>query len=48
MLLNDDASEVAHGVITLINDTDTGLLLEYDTVIEAGDTITFVSTLHGG
>ncbi|KAF1762195.1 hypothetical protein GCK72_010457 [Caenorhabditis remanei] len=48
MLLNDDASEVAHGVITLINDTDTGLLSEYDTVIEAGDTITFVSTLHGG
>ncbi|PIC42560.1 hypothetical protein B9Z55_009597 [Caenorhabditis nigoni] len=48
MLLNEDASEVAHGVITLINDTDTGLLSEYDTTIEAGDTITFVSTLHGG
>ncbi|CAI5444347.1 unnamed protein product [Caenorhabditis angaria] len=48
MLFNDDVTEVAHGVIILINDTDFALLSEYDTIIEAGDRITFVSTLHGG
>ncbi|CAB3401316.1 unnamed protein product [Caenorhabditis bovis] len=48
MLFKPNGTEVAHGVIVLINDTDIALLDEYNTVIEANDKITFVSTLHGG
>ncbi|CAD6196823.1 unnamed protein product [Caenorhabditis auriculariae] len=48
LLFNADVTEVANGVITLINDCDTALLSEYDTPLEDGDTVTFVSTLHGG
>lgn len=36
------------GILVLINDADWELYNEYDYEIEAGDTIVFVSTLHGG
>lgn len=36
------------GILVLINDSDWELYEEYDYELEAGDTISFISTLHGG
>jgi ubiquitin related modifier 1 len=39
---------VRPGILVLVNDTDWELLGELDYVIQPNDTITFISTLHGG
>ncbi|KAK0411588.1 hypothetical protein QR680_005730 [Steinernema hermaphroditum] len=39
---------VRPGILVLVNDTDWELLGNLDTVISEGDTVTFLSTLHGG
>ncbi|XP_053622359.1 ubiquitin-related modifier 1-like [Plodia interpunctella] len=39
---------VRPGILVLINDADWELHDELDYEIQAGDTITFISTLHGG
>ncbi len=39
---------VRPGILVLVNDTDWELLGELDYVLQDGDTIVFISTLHGG
>jgi len=39
---------VRPGILVLVNDADWELMGELDYVIEKGDRITFISTLHGG
>ncbi|VDN52370.1 unnamed protein product [Dracunculus medinensis] len=39
---------VRPGILVLINDTDWELLSQLSTELKDGDTITFISTLHGG
>uniref|UniRef100_A0A914V7E9 Ubiquitin-related modifier 1 homolog n=1 Tax=Plectus sambesii TaxID=2011161 RepID=A0A914V7E9_9BILA len=39
---------VRPGILVLVNDTDWELLGELSYVIKPNDTITFISTLHGG
>ncbi|KAL5011328.1 hypothetical protein ScPMuIL_009879 [Solemya velum] len=39
---------VRPGILVLVNDADWELLGELDYVIQPNDTITFISTLHGG
>jgi ubiquitin related modifier 1 len=41
-------SSVRPGIIVLVNDTDWELLETTRYKIEAGDSIAFISTLHGG
>ena len=36
------------GILVLINDTDWELTGQLQTLVEDGDTVTFISTLHGG
>ena len=36
------------GILVLINDTDWELTGQLQTTVEDGDTVTFISTLHGG
>ena len=36
------------GILVLINDTDWELTGQLQTIVEDGDTVTFISTLHGG
>ncbi|CAN3374371.1 hypothetical protein DIURU_000751 [Diutina rugosa] len=46
VFIEDDT--VRPGILVLINDTDWELEGMEDYVLEAGDVITFTSTLHGG
>uniref|UniRef100_A0A1I8AWT7 Ubiquitin-related modifier 1 homolog n=1 Tax=Steinernema glaseri TaxID=37863 RepID=A0A1I8AWT7_9BILA len=46
LLIKD--GNVRPGILVLVNDTDWELLGNVDTVISEGDTVTFLSTLHGG
>lgn len=39
---------VRPGILVLVNDTDWELLGALDYIIENGDSIVFISTLHGG
>jgi ubiquitin related modifier 1 len=39
---------VRPGIIVLVNDTDWELLGADEYVVEPNDTVTFISTLHGG
>jgi ubiquitin related modifier 1 len=39
---------VRPGILVLVNDTDWELLGELDYVIQPNDSISFISTLHGG
>ncbi|EFA86353.1 hypothetical protein PPL_00145 [Heterostelium album PN500] len=39
---------VRPGILVLINDTDWELEGGIDAIIEDGDTVSFISTLHGG
>ncbi|CAL5223751.1 g6313 [Coccomyxa viridis] len=39
---------VRPGILVLINDTDWELTGQLQTIVEDGDTVTFISTLHGG
>ena len=41
-------SSVRPGIIVLVNDTDWELLDTTKYVLEAGDSVAFISTLHGG
>jgi ubiquitin related modifier 1 len=41
-------TSVRPGIIVLVNDTDWELLETTKYVIEAGDSVAFISTLHGG
>lgn len=41
-------SSVRPGIIVLVNDTDWELLDTIRYKIEAGDSVAFISTLHGG
>ncbi|KAL7414896.1 hypothetical protein BDY24DRAFT_339051 [Mrakia frigida] len=43
-----DGETVRPGILVLINDTDWELEQELDYVLEDGDEIVFISTLHGG
>lgn len=36
------------GILVLVNDTDWELTGTLQTLVEDGDTVTFISTLHGG
>uniref|UniRef100_A0A183C640 Ubiquitin-related modifier 1 homolog n=1 Tax=Globodera pallida TaxID=36090 RepID=A0A183C640_GLOPA len=46
MLVQRDT--VRPGVLVLVNDTDWEILGGLDAQLEDGDTVTFISTLHGG
>jgi len=46
LILNDN--DVRPGILVLINDTDWELLEKVEYVLEPNDTVTFISTLHGG
>lgn len=46
LLIKDD--DVRPGILVLINDTDWEILDKTEYKLEAGDKITFISTLHGG
>ena len=46
LFLKDDS--VRPGILVLINDSDWELLGQLDYILEEGDVITFISTLHGG
>ena len=39
---------VRPGILVLVNDTDWELLGQLDYIIEEGDSVVFISTLHGG
>ncbi|EIE27613.1 ubiquitin-related modifier [Coccomyxa subellipsoidea C-169] len=41
-------NSVRPGILVLINDTDWELTGTLQTLVEDGDTVTFISTLHGG
>eukprot|EP00891_Asterochloris_glomerata_P001546 jgi/Astpho2/1546/Aster-05417 len=41
-------NSVRPGILVLVNDTDWELSGALDTEVEEGDTVTFISTLHGG
>jgi ubiquitin related modifier 1 len=43
-----DGKTVRAGVLVLINDADWELGEKENTVLENRDTVTFISTLHGG
>eukprot|EP00045_Choanoeca_perplexa_P016842 m.232390 g.232390 ORF g.232390 m.232390 type:complete len:175 (-) comp17373_c0_seq13:1959-2483(-) len=43
-----DQETVRPGILVLINDTDWDLLDELDAKLSEGDTVVFISTLHGG
>ena len=40
--------DVRPGILVLVNDADWELLGQTDYVLEDGDNVTFISTLHGG
>ncbi|KAL6769212.1 URM1 [Auxenochlorella protothecoides x Auxenochlorella symbiontica] len=42
------ASSVRPGILVLVNDVDWELSGTLDTIVDQGDRITFISTLHGG
>ena len=46
LFIKDDS--VRPGILVLVNDSDWELLGQLDYVIQEGDVITFISTLHGG
>uniref|UniRef100_A0A914GV20 Ubiquitin-related modifier 1 homolog n=1 Tax=Globodera rostochiensis TaxID=31243 RepID=A0A914GV20_GLORO len=46
MLVQRDS--VRPGVLVLVNDTDWEILGGLDAQLKDGDTVTFISTLHGG
>lgn len=43
----DKAGDVLPGVLIMVNDVDSALC-GMDHALEEGDTVTFISTLHGG
>jgi len=43
-----DGDSVRPGILVLVNDTDWELEGELDYVLEKGDEVVFISTLHGG
>lgn len=46
LFLKDDS--VRPGILVLVNDSDWELLGQLDYVLEEGDNVVFISTLHGG
>jgi len=40
--------DVRPGILVLINEADWELMGQTDYILEEGDTVTFISTLHGG
>eukprot|EP00193_Tetraselmis_chui_P000247 CAMPEP_0177761106 /NCGR_PEP_ID=MMETSP0491_2-20121128/5628_1 /TAXON_ID=63592 /ORGANISM="Tetraselmis chuii, Strain PLY429" /LENGTH=78 /DNA_ID=CAMNT_0019277059 /DNA_START=248 /DNA_END=484 /DNA_ORIENTATION=- len=46
LFMKDDS--VRPGVLVLINDTDWEITGHLETELENGDTVVFISTLHGG
>jgi ubiquitin related modifier 1 len=46
LLIKDD--DVRPGILVLINDTDWEIMDKLEYVLEKGDRVTFISTLHGG
>ncbi|BDA48583.1 Ubiquitin-related modifier 1 homolog [Coccomyxa sp. Obi] len=46
LFMKDDS--VRPGILVLVNDTDWELTGTLHTLVEDGDTVTFISTLHGG
>jgi len=47
-LFFSDEAGVRNGIMVLVNDCDWELLGELDYELAAGDTVVFISTLHGG
>uniref|UniRef100_A0A915Q4F9 Ubiquitin-related modifier 1 homolog n=1 Tax=Setaria digitata TaxID=48799 RepID=A0A915Q4F9_9BILA len=48
LLLDKDAGSVRPGILVLINEVDWDLLQGPKTILEDGDVVSFISTLHGG
>ena len=48
LFFSKDLSTVRPGILVLVNDADWDLLGQTDCQIKDGDTVTFISTLHGG
>ena len=46
--LDPSGESLRPGILVLVNDVDAEVVNGFDYVIEDGDTIEFVSTLHGG
>lgn len=47
-LQDSDGGSVRPGILVLINDTDWELMGELEYQLKDGDTVLFISTLHGG
>lgn len=48
LLLNKTGESVRAGILVLVNDVDWDLLNGPKTVLEEGDVVSFISTIHGG
>lgn len=48
LLVDKDGENVRPGILVLVNEVDWELLQGPKTILEDGDIISFISTLHGG
>ncbi|KAM3719839.1 Ubiquitin-related modifier [Dirofilaria immitis] len=48
LLVDKDGENVRPGILVLVNEVDWELLQGPKTILEDGDVVSFISTLHGG
>ncbi len=48
LFLGKDGVSVRPGILVLVNDADWELMGQLDYILQDGDNVTFISTLHGG
>uniref|UniRef100_A0A0R3RJI7 Ubiquitin-related modifier 1 homolog n=1 Tax=Elaeophora elaphi TaxID=1147741 RepID=A0A0R3RJI7_9BILA len=48
LLMNKDGDDVRPGILVLVNDIDWEVLEGPKTILQDGDVVSFISSLHGG